>query len=170
MASPHRGRRSARINLQDLGNLGEFVSAVAVVVSLVYLAIQIRHNTHAVRMSAFHAVTDSFNQLNAAIAQDPELAHICRLGRENLSSLDEDERVRFDFFMLAVFRVFETLYFQTKQRTAEPALWAAEMNSMAVIIGHPGQREWWDSNPLSFTPEFRRFVAREILEKAPKQA
>ena len=33
------------MTLQDLGNLGEFISAVAVVVSLVYVAYQIRQNT-----------------------------------------------------------------------------------------------------------------------------
>jgi hypothetical protein len=35
------------LTLQDLGNLGEFVGAVAVVVSLVYLAVQIRQSAAA---------------------------------------------------------------------------------------------------------------------------
>ncbi len=33
------------MTLQDLGSLGELVGGIAVVVSVVYLAIQIRHNT-----------------------------------------------------------------------------------------------------------------------------
>ena len=33
------------MSLEDLGNIGEFVAAVALVVSLIYLAVQIRHNT-----------------------------------------------------------------------------------------------------------------------------
>ena len=37
--------------------------------SLVYLAVQILQNTRAVRASSFHAVTDSFNLLNAAIGR-----------------------------------------------------------------------------------------------------
>ena len=35
--------------LEDLGNLGDFVGGVAVVITLIYLAIQIRHNTGAVK-------------------------------------------------------------------------------------------------------------------------
>jgi hypothetical protein len=100
-------------------------------------------------MSAFHAVTDSFNQLNLAIAQDASLARVCRLGRERLADLDEDERVRFDFLLLGVFRVFETLYFQHKHGTGDPALWSAETNTLVSLLGAPGTREWWTSNPLS---------------------
>ena len=37
---------------QLLGNYGEFVGAIAVVVTLIYLATQIRQNTNALRMGA----------------------------------------------------------------------------------------------------------------------
>ncbi len=36
------------MTLQDLGNLGEFIGAIAVVISLVYLAAQIRQTQHSV--------------------------------------------------------------------------------------------------------------------------
>ena len=41
------------MTLEDLGNLGEFFAALGVLVTLVYLAIQIRQNTHAMRASTF---------------------------------------------------------------------------------------------------------------------
>jgi hypothetical protein len=136
-----------------------------VVVSLVYLAVQIRQNTRAVRASSFHGVTDSFNLLNVTIARDESLARIIRIGGESLSNLTEDERVRFGFLLLGVFRVFETLYYEKKQGTGDPALWTAEVGTMVALLAGPGAREWWASNPLSFTPEFRRFVELEILAK-----
>jgi hypothetical protein len=37
------------LDLETLANLGEFVSAIAVVVSLVYLAYQVRQSTHSLR-------------------------------------------------------------------------------------------------------------------------
>ena len=46
------------MSLEDLGNLGEFVGAIGVVVSLVYLAYQIRQNTAAVRASTHQAMID----------------------------------------------------------------------------------------------------------------
>ena len=40
------------MTLEDLANLGEFIGAFAVVVSLIYLAIQIRQNTAQIRESS----------------------------------------------------------------------------------------------------------------------
>jgi hypothetical protein len=47
------------MTLEDLGNIGEFVAAIGVIVSLVYLATQIRQNTKAVRSSASQAIAET---------------------------------------------------------------------------------------------------------------
>ena len=45
----------SQFTLQDLGSLGEFVGAIGVVVSLVYLAQQMRQNTTSVRAASFNS-------------------------------------------------------------------------------------------------------------------
>ena len=60
--------RAGDLSLEDLGNIGEFVSAVAVVVSLLYLAMQIRQNTKSVQTSAYQAVLDSAHRVNEYFA------------------------------------------------------------------------------------------------------
>lgn len=40
------------MNLNDLANLGQIIGALTVVVSLIYIVLQIRQNTHAVRSAA----------------------------------------------------------------------------------------------------------------------
>jgi hypothetical protein len=52
---------------------------------------------------------------------------------ERLAKLDEDERVRFDFLLLGVLRVFETLYLQSKHGTGDPASSSEEMNTMVSL-------------------------------------
>ena len=47
------------MTLEDLGNLGEFLGAIGVIASLVYLAVQIRQNTRAVNSNTSQAITDS---------------------------------------------------------------------------------------------------------------
>jgi hypothetical protein len=46
----------------DLGNVSELIAAIATIATLVYVAFQIRQNTRALKSTAFHGVTDSFNQ------------------------------------------------------------------------------------------------------------
>jgi hypothetical protein len=37
------------MDLETLGNLGEFISGIVVIISLVYLAMQVRQNTRSLR-------------------------------------------------------------------------------------------------------------------------
>ena len=151
------------MNLEDLGNIGEFVAAVATIATLAYLATQIRQNTRAVRATSHQAATDSFNALNTLIAQDPQLARIYRVGRsDGLASLTDDERVQFGFLFLAAFRVFETVYYQSKVGTLEDQLVAIERNSVAFLLGSPGGREWWEEKEFAFSPEFQEHVDEQI--------
>lgn len=151
------------MTIQELGAIGELVGGVAVVVTLLYLAFEIRQTARAIRSSSFHGVTDSFNEINNLLARDESLARIFRIGMEDLDSLTEDEKVRFGFMYMSPFRVFETIYFQKESGTVDPRLWEAEKRSMQFLLSGAGSRAWWRSNPLSFTSEFRRFVEKEIL-------
>ena len=47
------------MTLQDLGAIGEFIGGIAVVITLVYLAVSIRQNTKSVRASTYQAILDS---------------------------------------------------------------------------------------------------------------
>ncbi len=150
------------LTIQDLGALGEFFGSIAVLATLVYLATQIRQNTRAIRATSHQAATDSFNAINTLIAHDPSLARIYRVGGDGLANLTEDERVQFSFLFLAAFRVFETIYYQSKVGTLEEQLPQIEESSVALLLGSPGGREWWEENPFAFSPEFRRHVDEQI--------
>ncbi len=152
------------MTIQELGSLGELVGALATVATLVYLATQIRQNTKAVRVSSHHSVTDSFNQINAIIGTNPSSARIFRLGLESPDSLDDDERFSFGYLMLAYMRVFETLYYQKGAGAVEEQLYASEQNSLKWAYSHPGARSWWQTNTISFSPEFRAEIDALIAE------
>ena len=48
------------MTIAELGSIGEFVGSIAVLVTLIYLATQIRQNTQSVRMSSHHRIADQF--------------------------------------------------------------------------------------------------------------
>ena len=70
------GQRAAwfGMNLDDLANLGQIIGAVAVVVSLIYVALQIRQNTNAIRSAAAQTVHEHFASWYRLVAADPELS------------------------------------------------------------------------------------------------
>ena len=83
------------MTLQDLGNLGELISAIAVVISFVFLAVQIRQNTKTVQTSTYQAVLDSARSDTELILAHPHLERVYRLGRRDLNDLTDEERPLF---------------------------------------------------------------------------
>ncbi len=136
----------------------EIGQAIAVLASLVFVGFQIRQHTQALKATSHHAVTDSFNALNALIVTDQKVARIWRRGIAELENLDEDETTSFGFMALANMRIFETLYYQYKTGTMEEKLFQAELNTLKWTFTIPGLRTWWFANPISLSTEFRAFI------------
>ena len=68
------------MNWDAITGSAEVLGALAVLITLFYLARQIGQNTEEIRSANYHSVTDSFNELNLTIAGNPELAIVFRLG------------------------------------------------------------------------------------------
>ena len=152
------------MNWQALSSIAEATGVLLVFMSVVYLAIQVRQNTRALKASSHHAITDSFNNTSALVAQDPATARLWRLGSAGLSNLDEDEQVSYAFICIMYMRVMETLYYQRKVGTMEEQLYTTEEHTLHVFFSFPGFREWWNSNPYSFSTEYRDHINAIIGE------
>ena len=61
-------------SLQSLGNIGEFVGAIGVVISLVYLAQQMKQNTNSVRAASFNSMVQNSIGLLEHSFRDSEFA------------------------------------------------------------------------------------------------
>ncbi len=146
------------MNWDALAAISETIGAIAVIATLAYLAVQIRQNTRATQTASHHAVTDSLNQGNLAVAQDAELAQIWVTGRTDRSCLTEAERERFDFLLLAYFHVFDSLFYSAKNGTGERNLLQAEEKGFSHLMNAQGVYDWWADNPYAFSPEFRSYM------------
>ena len=157
------------MTLAELSDISQALGAVAVIVSLIFVALQIRQNTRALKATSHHAVTDSFNAINTLIMSDPKVARIWRLGMAGSERLDEDERVSFSFMALGYMRIFETLHYQFRTGSLEPKLFEAELNTLKWTATNPGFLAWWAVNPISLSDEFRAFIDG-LIREAPMRA
>ena len=88
--------------IQMLGSLGEFVGAIAVVATLIYLTIQVRHSREAMeensRLAQSAVLANTFvhfSQFRRHIIDDADVARIWREGCAG-QELDENDRTRFE--------------------------------------------------------------------------
>lgn len=151
------------MSLQDLGNLGEFVGAIAVVVSLVYLAAQIRQNTDSNKASAYEHVALSALDLNARLAQEEDLNRLFSSGVRDPGALSPQDRIRLTFVLYALFGNFEFIFLQHERSLIEPDAWERWSRTIAWYIAQPGVRSWWDAQPVPFDRRFSRFVEEQAI-------
>ena len=88
------------MNIQDLGSIGELVAALATLLTLGYLAIQLKQNTRALRSQTFQQSSMDMSLTANAISSDGELARIVVKASDSLDDLSPEERIRFHFWMI----------------------------------------------------------------------
>ena len=134
------------MNLESLGNIGEFIGGLAVIVSLLYLAIQIRQNTKTIRASNYESVLNGLREFHALIAQDGELADIFMRGSADLASLKPQERVRFNMVQYNVFTNFSVAIHLHEQGMIESRLLRVFEDGLISMLDQPGVLAWWMSD------------------------
>ncbi len=126
------------MTLEDLGNIGEFIGALAVVVSLAYLAVHIRHNTRTVRTSTYQAVVDSNMRSNDPILLNPEVERVYRIGRRDLSQLTAEERPLFTQIVARFLLNYEAIYLQHQLGIIDSDYWRGRLSALQNLVSQPG--------------------------------
>jgi hypothetical protein len=152
------GGGSITLELSELADLGEFLGGIFVVLSLVYLAIQIRQNTQSNRAENFARGLERISQMQATLSRDPELASLHARGVADVSSLTPQERIRFTWWFAEAFGAFEFLFHQSRTGAIPEEIWERWSKTIAWWISYPGVQAWWRANPTPFSSSFSRFV------------
>jgi len=155
---------------QLLGNYGEFAGAIGVVVTLIYVAVQMRHNAAATRAATAQGLADSINEINLLLANDAELARIYRVGKfESWDALTEDEKFRWSYVATAGCRSFEAVFTNNRLQQADKQTVSMVKQLLKTHFKSPAWRTWWAevSKTQPFTKEFTEFVKDECLSDAP---
>ena len=131
------------MTLSDLAAMGSFISGVAVVISFVFLGLQMRQNTKAVKAAASQAHTNSFHELAAHLIDNSAFANIWRRGIERYDSLTDDERVSFVAFLSTLFRFFEASRLQWKHGQLDNEHWHNVESNIRAAAPIAGVQEYW---------------------------
>jgi trehalose-6-phosphatase len=158
-------------SIQDLGAAGELVGAIGVVVTLVYLAYQIRQNTHqleqstlAARAAAQNASNTALRETRASIFETEEMAEIFHVGNLNPEDLRDVSRLRYRLALQNVTDVMLEIYAQTMATGFAPETWNTQGATLVErILATPGGQWFWATFGDNYPSDFRLEVDR-ILE------
>lgn len=150
---------------QMIGALGEVVGAAAVVISLLYVARQVRSATTEAQVHRRHSVVEEFNKFLDLLATDGELSRIYARGVQGgLTELEIEERVR---FVAAMQRALSALEegFLMRRAGLWPEWYGQDIyGTIAYLAAYPGVQEIWSERKRTFSPAFREHMDRLISE------
>ena len=170
------------MSIMELGALGEFVGAIAVVVTLAYLAVQIRQNTRAMEESRRLALAQTY-QVRADALQDmlvraadsehigPIIAKLTEAGYpENLASLDQltaMERGRFRQWQIAQQTHWDNMFYQYQQGFLDEEYYRDSFRERVRRLAPVWRALGVTGGRRSFDEEIERILARDIGTRGP---
>jgi hypothetical protein len=142
------------VNWEAISAIGQIVGAIAVVVSLIYLAREIRRNARAARVTSLGTI----NQCLRELAEHPHLGDLYYRGVHGFESLKNGDLIRFGSLLLQLFYIYSEMYHQQLEGHLDPRLWRESKLSLCDIIAYPGIQAWWRLRSHWFSDEFVNFI------------
>jgi len=157
------------MTLEEFNYIAEIIGSIAIIASLIYVALQVRQNTIAVRLSTLHDVKDTIREVNLIVAEQGDLAEILVEGFQDLEKLSGAPRARFYTWAHNLFLGYENLYLQYLGGALDPGHWSGMAQHMTDVSKVPGLQAWWVERGQWFTEDFRNYWENEVLP-APADA
>ena len=155
------------MTLNDLANIGQVIGAIAVVISLIYVALQIRQNTNAVRSATAQTVHEHFAKWYHLVAADDELAQIVAKGLRDYTSLSEKEKVRLVATFMAFLSYSQNAFLKWREGLLAPALWRGWELVIMNLVCAPGGTAFWKERAYMFGDEFRQYIESDLMKRQP---
>jgi hypothetical protein len=142
------------MNWEAIGAIAEISGALAVFLSLIYLAIQTRNNTRALRSAAFHQVRESFSDVSLTLAQNPVMGSMVNRAIYSDEHLSDEEIVQFHFFLTTFLRRGESAFFQSSDGALQMETWQGIKETILVPLSSVHGKAWWQTVRGRFTPDY----------------
>lgn len=142
----------------EIAAWAEVVSAAGVIVSLLYLAAQMRVGNRIAKAAAQEALTDSFRNLTQPLATDAEFYRLTHQGMESFEELEGDDRGRFVHLAYQFGKFCESAHYQWVQGLIDEDYWEAWRTLMAHYFHAPGWKQYWALRYDMYSSTFRAFV------------
>jgi len=149
------------VTLENWAQLAEIVAALGVIVSLLYLAAQVRQSNRLARTQArqswmqltqaeLHQITDQPSIFATFVAESPS----------------RDDKIRMMTWLIGALRSREFQWFQYQDGDTDEAQFRAYSGLIPVLLGTDRSRKCWATYRYLYDPGFAAFVD-DMLAEAP---
>lgn len=147
-----------KLKLSEMANIAEIVAAVAIVVSLIYVGVQVNDSTRAVRSATANDISAAMSSWYITVGSDSQASQIFYDGMRNPDSLSRQESAQYVFLTHGLFLEYQAAFYLSQEGTLDSSLLQSLVNTIAGVREMPGMLRYWEQRRDLFEADFREFV------------
>jgi len=144
--------------LSDWANVAEIIGSAAIVVSLIYVGIQVNDSTREVRSANANNITAALSDWYINVGINPQASETFLNGMAHPDSLSPGQTAQFIFLAHSLMLEYQAAYYLAEQGTLDVGLRQAITNNISGTRALPGMQLYWTQRRSVFEPGFREFV------------
>ena len=156
------------MTLESVYFVTQIIAALAVVASLLYVGVQLKQNTQAIRAAAVQSMAATVATNATNIASNPQNAALFRRGLTDYAELSDIDRAQFVQLMNGIFLSQDSIFWLYREGSFPEELWQRELGGLCAWLGTPGGKSAWEEAHLS--KPFRQHVDQNIDHGRPTGA
>ena len=144
------------MGLEQASFVAQIVASVAVIVSLIYVGIQIRHSVRTTRLAAVQAVQEALGRSEELVIANGDFAELLKRGLSaDPATLPDTDRIRLNIFYRNCLRGYQAAHYQYRQAALDDSVWEPQARALAAIFeADRGLREHFAVEKYMLDPAF----------------
>ena len=144
------------MSFEQISDLAQIVASVAVVASLIFVALQIKQNTSALQRNEHNFTMEQWTVIRMAIAKHRDIAELMTAGLQGGKPLDAADQLRLEQMLQenawAAFHIWD----RTQRGIFPKGTFEATGGALlGTLLRTPGGENWWGTaKHIGFPPGF----------------
>jgi len=151
------------MRLAEIADIAEVIGAAAIVVSLIYVGIQVDDSTRAVRSATANETTNAIASWYETVGADQQTAQLYRRGMVDPDSLSAEEWLQFVLLGHSLMLKYQTTFYLAHEGTLDIDISQSITATLSASRELSGFLRYWEQRKSVFEPEFRAYVDDIVL-------
>ncbi len=153
--------------LDQLANIAEVLGILVVAITLIFLAVQMRQNTKAIRSTATQNVHEMIEALYRPAIENADVADILIRGMRDPTTLSEVETARFFLYWMHSIFGLQNWFYQWREGALDEGIWSSYSQVLTDLYQTPGIRDFWEQRRHYFSDDFRVYLETDLFIRPP---
>ena len=149
------------MNWDAISAIGELIGGFAVIVSILYLAVQVRISAKSNAAQSQRDTMDVFTFF-APLLEEENRA-VFRKGLSNLNELTNDEKMHFHAMLHPLVSQYQAIHADHRAGIYDDEVYSSWKGAMVAVLSSNGAYQWWKQCKFVYSPSFQSTIDRYLL-------